>query len=446
MEKKETLAKEILLYGKEEILVAYAFFGIAFSEMDILCPSECEEPGLTEKGYEIPEEYVIRQFQKEKNKVTRTLLHGLLHYIFSHDFTVFHTKEEQKLWQAATDFVTEDIAMELMGDDAGLSEDSCKKEILKPYKEKVRPFTAELLYDYLRENPGEVPGEKTMQMFALDGHGMWNGGAVSKEEKTARKKVGTKIKNGMEMSAREKKDSSGLMQNLRAAVREKQSYAEFLRRFASPVEERKLSEEEMDLVYYTYGLSLFGNVPLVEPLEYSENRKIRDFVIAIDTSGSTAGRKVQIFLDKTYSVLKTSERFSEEICIHILQCDDRVQKDTVIRSREDLDKYIQGLTISGYGGTDFRPVFSHVEMLREKGELQNLKGLLYFTDGRGIYPSGYPGYPAAFVFTSQSDAEAPVPAWAMKVYFEEENPEEAPVNKEKSGQEKYEAGKSEEQE
>ena len=96
MEKKETLAKEILLYGKEEILVAYAFFGIAFSEMAILCPSECEEPGLTEKGYEIPEEYVIRQFQKEKNKVTRTLLHGLLHYIFSHDFTVFQTKEEQK--------------------------------------------------------------------------------------------------------------------------------------------------------------------------------------------------------------------------------------------------------------------------------------------------------------------------------------------------------------
>lgn len=420
MEKKQTLAEEIILYAKEEILVAYAFFGIAFSEMAIISSAENDMPELTKNGYEIPVEYAIRLFQKEKNKVTRTLLHGLLHYIFLHDFTVFKTEEEQRLWQTATDFVAEDIALELMGETYGLSEDSCKKEILKPYKEKVRPFTAELFFNYLRENPGEVPGADAAQMFALDGHAGWNTGTVSKEERTARKKTGTKVKNGMEMSAREKKNSSGMMQNLRAAMREKQSYSEFLRRFASPVEEYKLSEEEMDLVYYTYGLSLFGNMPLVEPLEYSENKKIRDFVIAIDTSGSTAGRKVQIFLDKTYSVLKTSESFSDEICIHILQCDDRVQKDTVIKNRADLDKYIQELTIRGYGGTDFRPVFSHVEMLREKGELQNLKGLLYFTDGRGIYPSAYPGYPAAFVFASPEDTKTPVPAWAMKVYFEEE--------------------------
>ena len=34
-----------------------------------------------------------------------------------------------------------------------------------------------------------------------------------------------------------------------------------------------------------YGMELYGNMPLVEPLEYKETDRVREFVIAIDTSG-----------------------------------------------------------------------------------------------------------------------------------------------------------------
>lgn len=37
---------------------------------------------------------------------------------------------------------------------------------------------------------------------------------------------------------------------------------------------------------------------LIEPLEYKEDKVIKDFVIAIDTSGSCAGELVKKFLNK----------------------------------------------------------------------------------------------------------------------------------------------------
>ena len=57
--------------------------------------------------------------------------------------------------------------------------------------------------------------------------------------------------------------------------------------------------------------------------------------------------------------------------------------------------------LKGGGGTDFRPVFSHVEELGEQGELRGSKGLLYFTDGKGRYPKKRPDYDVAFLFMQE---------------------------------------------
>ena len=47
---------------------------------------------------------------------------------------------------------------------------------------------------------------------------------------------------------------------------------------------------------------------------------------------------------------------------------------------------MENLTLYGEGGTDFRPAFSYVDQLIRDGEFEHLRGLLYFTDGYGIYP------------------------------------------------------------
>ena len=76
------------------------------------------------------------------------------------------------------------------------------------------------------------------------------------------------------------------------------------------------------------------------------------------------------------------------------------------------------LTLYGEGGTDFRPVFAYVEELINEGEFEDLRGLIYFTDGFGTYPKQMPAYQTAFVFSEEDYADAEVPAWAIKAVLE----------------------------
>ena len=208
--------------------------------------------------------------------------------------------------------------------------------------------------------------------------------------------------------------------NLALANRSRVDYADFLRRFATRAEDAKLNDEEFDYIFYTYGLKLYENMPLVEPLEYKESECIREFVIAIDTSGSCSRGLVQLFLTRTYEILSKSGGFDERVNVHIVQCDAEVQSDEVVHDVKELAEYERGFEVRGYGGTDFRPVFAYVDDLIAKKEFVDLKGLVYFTDGYGTFPTQAPDYDVAFVFVEEDGKTRRVPPWAMKVILDED--------------------------
>ena len=80
--------------------------------------------------------------------------------------------------------------------------------------------------------------------------------------------------------------------------------------------------------------------------------------------------------------------------------------------------------LTGFGATDFRPVFSYIEELRARGEFENLKGLIYFTDGYGIYPERMPDYEVIFAFLDEDGERAPVPSWSRKVILDSDELED----------------------
>ena len=63
-------------------------------------------------------------------------------------------------------------------------------------------------------------------------------------------------------------------------------------------------------------------------------------------------------------------------------------------------------------------MFDYVDSLLKQGEFENLKGLIYFTDGYGIYPERMPGYDVIFAFLEEDEMRQPVPPWSMKVVIE----------------------------
>ena len=179
--------------------------------------------------------------------------------------------------------------------------------------------------------------------------------------------------------------------------------------------------DSFDYVFYSYGLQLFGNMPLIEPQEWKESQKIEEFVIAIDTSMSCSGELVKKFLEETFSVLSENESFFRKVNIRIIQCDDQIRVDKKVTNKEELAAYMEHLELQGEGGTDFRPVFSYVQELMEQHAFQRLKGLIYFTDGQGIYPSKKTPYETAFVFLKEDYEDVDVPSWAIKLILEEED-------------------------
>ena len=196
--------------------------------------------------------------------------------------------------------------------------------------------------------------------------------------------------------------------------------AAFLKRFSVTGENVEINDDEFDYIFYTYGMKLYENMPLVEPLEYKDVKKIREFVIAIDTSESVSGDTVQTFVTKTWNILKQSENFFRKINVHIIQCGARVEEDVRITSQEEFDEYIAHMVLKGFGGTDFRPVFERVDQLERQHEFVNLKGIIYFTDGYGTFPNRAPAYDTAFIFLDQGYELPEVPPWAMRVIMTED--------------------------
>ena len=82
----------------------------------------------------------------------------------------------------------------------------------------------------------------------------------------------------------------------------------FSENFAFPREEIQLDEDSFDYIFIIWN-EQYGNLPLIEPLEYKEVNRLEELVIAIDTSGSCSKELVRRFLGETYQILSTRENF-----------------------------------------------------------------------------------------------------------------------------------------
>ena len=105
--------------------------------------------------------------------------------------------------------------------------------------------------------------------------------------------------------------------------------------------------------------------------------------------------------------------------MHIIQCDEKVQSDVQITSGQQLKDYMEHFTVKGGGGTDFRPAFTYVDQLLNQKKFTRLRGLIYFTDGYGTYPTMPTPYKTAFAFLEDYDHKS-VPPWAMSVYWKDD--------------------------
>lgn len=462
-ERTDALAQDILKLSRNTLLVNLRFLDAAMSMFSYVCCPDGIIPrtdislggGLATDGKNIYYEpkWVLKRYRNEKEAVVRDYLHMVFHCVFHHAFV--STLVDIPRWNLACDIATEAAIEDLKINCASAKRSAGQQSLISTLRKEVKHLSAEKIYAWLRDKAySEVDIRKLRDNFYADSHDIWYirtitlsaqgvcecaGTGESSEGGQQNSSIGTnatqpvnlsslkeqweviarRMQTDIETFAKLQGDRAGsMMQSLRAVTREKYDYADFLRRFSVLGEVMKVNDDEFDYIFYTYGMKLYERMPLIEPLEYKEVKRIKEFVIAIDTSGSVAGDTVQRFLNKTYNILKQQETFFTKINLHIIQCDAEVQEDYKITSREDFDEYLKTMNIRGLGGTDFRPVFEYVEQLRRNKEFTNLKGMIYFTDGFGTFPERQPDYHTAFVFIDDEYNNYEVPVWAIKLILQ----------------------------
>lgn len=413
------LAKEIIQLAHDGILINMRFLDVALSKLKM---EEREQMGTVcydgSKLYYDPV-FLLRNYQKEPHYMARLYLHVLLHCIFYHSFQT--DKLERDYWNLATDIAVENTILEMNLHLTALPSDAMLQNRLSILKKQAGGLTAEKIYRHFRiEPPSSKAIREWNELCHYDEHLYWDRTEELNLSQEEWRKVSERVKADLKSFSKDKNNAQSMEENLKEATREKYDYSDFLRRFMVMGETIQVNDDEFDYIYYTYGLSQYGNMPLVEPLEYKDANKIKDFVIVIDTSASCRGNVVQAFLRKTYQIMQSRENFFQKINVHIIQCDNEVQSDTKITCKEDFDTFMATGKLRGFGSTDFRPAFDYVEKLQQDGEFENLKGLLYFTDGYGIYPEQMPAYDTAFVFLEEDDRAPAVPPWAIKLVLDTE--------------------------
>lgn len=445
--KAESLAREVLILSRNTLLVNLRFLDSALSQFKFVPYNGT----LATDGRHLCYDYVeiLKRYKNEKEVLVRDYLHLVMHCVFRH---IFMSKMVNRpCWDLACDIAAEYSITELGLKSATAKREALQEKVYAELKQEIKILTAEKIYRYYLDK-GLSPLEMAnlRGLFYADDHFLWYGASdliaaiIGEDQSNGNgddnsdgepsenngssnalseiwQEISEKIQTDLETFSKQQGDKAGgMMQNLSAVNREKYDYTAFLKKFAVLGEVMKINDDEFDYIFYTYGLKMYEKMPLIEPLEYKEVKRIKEFVIAIDTSGSVSGELVQTFVQKTYNILKSTESFFSKINLHIIQCDAEIQEHVKITSQEEFDKYLETMKIRGLGGTDFRTVFEFTQKLIDEKGFTNLKGLIYFTDGFGTFPAKKPAFDTAFVFVDDEYNNPDVPPWAIKLVLQKD--------------------------
>ena len=364
--------------------------------------------------------YLATLYLRSSGAVCRLYLHSVLHCLFRH--LRKRRGRDAALWDLACDAAVESVLDALALPCLAPVNTPVRKKFWGECRAQMKVLTAEGVYRMLlTEKRPDYELAQLSRAFALDDHGLWDAEQTRDREQSERQdknwqKLAAEAQSAVgSFFAAEGTGGEAVTEQLAVAARDDVDYRRFLRRFAAPREVLKSDVDAFDYSYYSYGLRLYGNLPLIEAPETREETRIEELVIAVDTSMSTSGELVRRFLENTYAILRSTDTFTRRLNIHILQCDDKLREDSVIRDAGELHRYMAALKLTGGSATDFRPVFEHIEALQRAGQLKNLRGLLYFTDGMGIYPARRPPYETAFILLAEPPLALDMPRWAIRL-------------------------------
>lgn len=435
-DRKRAYAKEAFKLSLRGLRRKIPTLTAAMEIMDTVWTRQEDRSGTDGETIYWKEEEVLGLFAEGADRLQRRYLHFLLHGMYLHRFR--GSRYPERIWWLACDLMTEYRIDRMHVEGFEWPIPGERSRYYRKLREEGVRFHEKNLADWLkRADQSLVQALETI--FRKDEHTFWRmeeePGADGKHRETFKKEQLRKTADAahkwktvfeqLELRETEHKRQAGGSAGAGSekVILEKEKghdYRMFLKKFAVTKEELSLDMDSFDYIPYDYSRRMYENLVFLEPLEYREVQKLSEFVIAIDTSGSCSGEIVRQFLTETWEIFQEKDNFFRDMRIHLIQCDCLIQDHVCVTCEEEWKDYLEHMEIKGHGDTDFTPVFRLVDKMVEEKELKDLKGLLYFTDGDGIYPPAKPDYETAFVFLNEELTRGKAPGWALTLTLDRE--------------------------
>jgi len=471
MKRVVDIAEKVVKAVKANVYISSKFLHLAISSYKAVLVDDRIAETIAADGKNIYYNpfWIIDKYHKSVSFLNRTFVHIIFHGVFKH-FLKASTKLNKLAWDVSCDICVEKIVDDLKMSDFSVSNQSERFVVYEDFLTKIPILSAEHIYSILI-NYDEQELVRLKQLFIKDDHSLWyysspketvvrdssdesedskpdssESKSTSSNKDESNDQANTSSNSNFQINSNSRldefwsnvgsvlltemelfglgsgigKEVGDLLRMLKIELHEKYDLKSFLRKFMSYKEVMKEDMDQFDYIYYSLGFKLFKNMPLIEYLEYKEEKVIDKLVIAIDTSGSTMGEPVKRFLEIAYVIVQEHSYKGNRMELHIIQADATVQDHVIIKDQGDFKKYMDNFALKGGGGTDFRPVFTYVDKKIENNELAGLRGLLYFSDGYGTYPKSRPKYETAFLYYDNFYTDIDVPEWIIKIVIGDE--------------------------
>ena len=403
--------------------------------------------------------WIIEQFRRSKEKTVNSIIHCVLHCLYLHPSII---SEEDAVFNAAAD-----LAVLIMMYNSGVQKLNVRHNFIDEVLNICGSTSTNDIFKAAKNDPDFLTKVFSVtNKHKQDDHKLW----YEKEEEKSPKENGTgrpsggkcpksetnkgernsgssdqtaQNPNGREealwgsMLAQAKSDikiigygiaHGNMFMEIKKPDRfSRFSYKEYFRRFAKN-EICSEDPETIDMMMYSAGFDMYGDITLVEFSEIRESMEFSDVIIAIDISGSCSGETAVNFLRQVYSLFEEMD-IRSNVRIHAVTFDTEIIGKAVIRNRSDAERFIRDYdkhTSSGWGGTNFNCVFDYADDFKKHNNGKKLKGLFFFSDGCGAFPENKRKYLTTFFIPvyGNNDLQGDysfIPPWVECVKYNDEN-------------------------
>lgn len=283
-EKKQALCLRIWETYRGELSSIYPHLDAAFATLVWDGSTALNSAGTDGEAIHCQPEWVLTQYARAPVIIRRLYLHMLLHCLFLHPFS-----SQTNVSDLALDMAVEQII-------------ACQKQNrlalpLDPIRENAFsvmgdvPLSPQRVEALLSAGAFAATREALETAFTMDDHSLWRK-SHSAETERQWQAIATAAAGAKRGSGRRGYMAGDGTEDIDFAHRRGRDYRSFLRRFMVTGEELELDSESFDLPFYNFSMSHYGNLPMLEPLEYKEVSRLEELVIAIDTSGSCSQEMV----------------------------------------------------------------------------------------------------------------------------------------------------------